>query len=405
MHRSKIEWVDDVWNPVTGCLHECRYCYARRRSRNFSGDIRRNMAADVKKDDKLYILDKPFPSETGGILTYPFGFLPTLHRYRLDYPTRRKNGCDILVGEAGELFGNWIPDQYIKEILERCVEHPEHNYMFLTKNPDRYSELDKKGIIPCGDNFWYGFSYTSSGCATWDGGDGRKHCFACADPLLGDIEGFGAGCPPVAEWVIIGAETGNGQKVVTPKKAWIVKILEHCDKHKIPVFMKDSLIPIVGEDNMRREYPPLKKHISQKVKEHLEGKCCSCGRQVPKNEMLALCARAQRGVQPKLFAHMCEACFQEFEIKYKPPADGGEIGVKVKRQLNADCYNCKGNFRKKQMIAICVRRRRGEFPQQFTYMCKKCFLEFCKEHQINVPELQNLEEGECVLEECGGLCR
>jgi protein gp37 len=25
MNKSKIEWCDSTWNPVTGCLHKCEY--------------------------------------------------------------------------------------------------------------------------------------------------------------------------------------------------------------------------------------------------------------------------------------------------------------------------------------------------------------------------------------------
>lgn len=28
--RTTIDWCDASWNPVTGCLHGCPYCYARR---------------------------------------------------------------------------------------------------------------------------------------------------------------------------------------------------------------------------------------------------------------------------------------------------------------------------------------------------------------------------------------
>lgn len=30
MNKTKIEWCDFSWNPITGCLHGCPYCYARR---------------------------------------------------------------------------------------------------------------------------------------------------------------------------------------------------------------------------------------------------------------------------------------------------------------------------------------------------------------------------------------
>lgn len=29
MDKTKIEWADSTWNPITGCHHKCPYCYAR----------------------------------------------------------------------------------------------------------------------------------------------------------------------------------------------------------------------------------------------------------------------------------------------------------------------------------------------------------------------------------------
>ena len=40
-----------------------------------------------------------------------------------------------------------------------------------------------------------------------------------------------------------------------PEKAWIDDITTAADRCGIPVFMKDSLIPIVGAENMRRVFP------------------------------------------------------------------------------------------------------------------------------------------------------
>ena len=33
--KTKIDWCDSTWNPVTGCLHGCAYCYARRIAERF----------------------------------------------------------------------------------------------------------------------------------------------------------------------------------------------------------------------------------------------------------------------------------------------------------------------------------------------------------------------------------
>ncbi len=37
MKKSKIDWCDSTWNPVTGCLNECKYCYAKGIANRFSG--------------------------------------------------------------------------------------------------------------------------------------------------------------------------------------------------------------------------------------------------------------------------------------------------------------------------------------------------------------------------------
>lgn len=39
MNNTKIEWCDSTWNPVTGCLHGCEYCYAKKQANRFKGCI------------------------------------------------------------------------------------------------------------------------------------------------------------------------------------------------------------------------------------------------------------------------------------------------------------------------------------------------------------------------------
>lgn len=315
MNRSKIEWCDYSWNPITGCRYDCRYCYVRKKSRRFSGDIRRNLnSPQCKRDGSLYILENQFVTENGGTPSYPFGFEPTLHRYRLEYLDKLKNGANILVGESGDTFGDWIPDEWIRLVIDECMNHRQHNYLFLTKNPERYWDLEEKGILPAEKNMWYGCSYSDNTSQSWGSRYNDKHNFICVEPLLEDLGLFNENCYPVAEWVIIGAETGNGKGKITPKKEWIEKILVHCDKYGIPVFMKDSLIPVMGEKDMRREFPEslLENEKSEKVKARLEDDCCRCGIHLRKNKMIALSARSKRGEQPKQFTYMCKNCFRKF---------------------------------------------------------------------------------------------
>ena len=321
MNKSKIEWCDHTWNPITGCLHGCPYCYARKMTERFSGNVRRNkMAQDSYrkiqyKGNDLYILDEPMANETGSNLVYPFGFEPTFHRYRLDTISKLKMGNNIFVGAMADIFGEWVPDEWISAVLNACEQYPVHNYLFLTKNPERYWELEDKGLLPNTENMWYGFSYTNNKSSGWASKYGDKNNFVSVEPLLEDLQLFdeNALCR-AAKWVIIGAQTGRSKTKVVPKPEWIEKILRHCDKFHIPVFMKDSLIPIVGEENMRREFPESLQHkgISEKLENKLYDVCNDCGAYKKKSEMITLLARSKRGESVKNVCYLCRDCFEKF---------------------------------------------------------------------------------------------
>ena len=77
---------------------------------------------------------------------YPWFFLPTLHRYRLDQPSKWSEPRTIFVCSMADLFGKWVPDEWITEVFRACDAAPRHRYMFLTKNPKRYAELRAKDV-------------------------------------------------------------------------------------------------------------------------------------------------------------------------------------------------------------------------------------------------------------------
>lgn len=337
MNRSKIEWCDHTWNPITGCRHDCKYCYARKMTTRFAGDVRLNMMA--KKDytmvpaadggEDLYVLDAPMLNETGNPLVYPFGFAPTLHRYRMNIPGKLKMGNNIFVGAMADVFGAWVPDEWIKQILDVCREYPIHNFLFLTKNPERYIQY---GIPTEQENLWYGTTITCD--ADTDRIVSLKidaRTFVSIEPLQGHIskENIKAICR-IADWIIIGAETGRNKNKIRPEIDWIKKIVAEADMAKKPVFMKDSLIPIIGEEDMRRDFPEQLRH--------------------------------------------------------------SEISPKMKKKLFDVCADCKAHLKKSDMITLLARSRRGEQPKQFGFMCKDCFRKFCKELGIDTPELAGLME-------------
>lgn len=262
MKKTKIEWCDTTWNPVTGCRHGCRYCYARRMASRFASKDPEAIIETVNTNN-LHILEKPYEYK-GKIEPYPYGFQPTFHKYKLVEPERTKVGKRIFVGSMTDLFGEWVPDEWIQEVFAACDRAPWHTYMFLTKNPNRYIELAKKNLLP--RQHWYGYSATKQD-QLWHFHHADDcpclNLFISMEPLLEDISpSFSTHMP--ADWVILGAETGNRRGKVVPEKNWIRGIANSCELSDIPVFMKESLLPIMGESEMKREFPAgLQKEVDE----------------------------------------------------------------------------------------------------------------------------------------------
>ena len=255
--KTKIDWTDFTWNPITGCLHNCQYCYARTISHRFSGDIRLNLTSkQIKRYDKnCYILEKPFKSPTGAVVTLPVGFAPTLHEYRLEQPAQRKKPANIFVGSMSDIFGRWVLDEWIDKIFEACAAAPWHNYMFLTKNPTRYAELAAADALPMHDNMWYGSTVTTPEAYMLHDTERLYHTFVSVEPILQDF----SGCRWTnTDWVIVGAETGYRPDKVTPKREWIENIVREVKDNNIPLFIKDSkeMRAVVGNlVDKYREFP------------------------------------------------------------------------------------------------------------------------------------------------------
>ncbi len=120
MNKTKIEWCDSTWNPVTGCLHGCEYCYAQKIANRF-GTINKMIESAAEEginlDSKYFSnpdyfseLNEAVRDENGKIEPYPTNFYPTLHKYRLDDPQKWKKPRTIFVCSMADLFGDWVPD-------------------------------------------------------------------------------------------------------------------------------------------------------------------------------------------------------------------------------------------------------------------------------------------------------
>lgn len=253
--KTKIDWCDSSWNPVTGCYHDCPYCYARGMARRFGGAD----ALDIKdvsensKGDGIWELDTPMHRENGQLAPYPFGFAPTLHRYKLDVPQKWKQPRTVFVCSMADLFGEWVPLAWIQEVFEACRKAPQHRYLFLTKAPERYISLAKLGQLPTEDNFWFGSS-TPTTDTPYFFGEG-VNTFVSIEPLHERFRYIGAAeRKELPQWMIIGAETGNRKGKIVPEKEWVDEIARYAQGNGIPVFMKESLRTLMGED-FQQEFP------------------------------------------------------------------------------------------------------------------------------------------------------
>lgn len=206
MNRTKIEWCDYTWNPVTGCLHGCKYCYARRLASRLKGRY------GYPKDDP---------------------FRPTFHPDRLKEPYKLKKPSKIFVVDMGDLFGEWVPDTWIEKIMKVVEDNPRHTFQFLTKNPERmygYPHLK---------NAWFGVTINNLSMVNL-----VNHLW-CLDSTVGFVsfeplhEDVAAGIDLLGvDWIIIGAQTRPN---VQPEREWVEHLIEQARERNIPIFLKDNL--------------------------------------------------------------------------------------------------------------------------------------------------------------------
>ena len=253
MEKTKIDWADSTWSPVTGCLHGCEYCYARGIAKRFGGYTRGQAKSERRLESGDYIceLDERLYMKIGEkvkVAPYPFSFTPTLHRYRLN-EYKNKKGRNIFVCSMADLFGEWVPDEWIGEVFEAREKAPQHNYLFLTKNPKRYEKLLDRYMPP---NMWFGWSQTGPMGNKCDFSTHHSvKTFISIEPLLEPFEKFHI---KGVDWVIAGAETGRRKDKVVPERKWVEDIVNECRRNDIPVFMKSSLSGIWGEP-LIQEFP------------------------------------------------------------------------------------------------------------------------------------------------------
>lgn len=232
--NDSVDWASWTWNPVTGCNHGCSFCYAR----------------EIANSERM----KPY---------YPNGFEPTFHDYRLVAPENtslptsdNERGGRVFVCSMADLFGKWVPDEWIKAVFHACLKSPHWEYIFLTKWPERYSKM------PLIKNAWYGASVikqadvkrVESSMKRFPSKDVVK--WISLEPMLEPIQFTDLSW---CDLVVIGSQTSTNQPegfvpAFSPKFDWVVDVVNQCREANVPYYLKANL----GAESPGMELPKMR---------------------------------------------------------------------------------------------------------------------------------------------------
>ena len=208
--KSKIEWTESTWNPVTGCSKisdGCKNCYAERLSHRL-----KNM----------------------GQKKYKNGFKITTHEGVLNDPINIKKPRLIFVSSMSDLFHKDIPVDFMLKVFKTMNEAYWHKFLVLTKRADRILELNDK--INWSPNIGMGVTVESNKYT--DRIDllrksGAKMKFLSLEPLLSSILDLNL---ENIDWVIVGGESSFGARPI--KKEWVIDIKKQCITNNVSFFFK-----------------------------------------------------------------------------------------------------------------------------------------------------------------------
>jgi protein gp37 len=220
--NDSVSWANWTWNPVTGCEHGCKFCYARA----------------IATSERMKSV-------------YPFEFEPAFHEYRLACPantkppkTNEERDKRVFVCSMADLFGKWVPDDWIQKVFKACADSPQWEYLFLTKWPKRYSML---ATLP---KAWFGASVIKQGDVE------RIERDMTAFPVHAGIVRW-ISLEPMLEpivfndlsWcdlVVIGSQTGTNQPdgwvaPFAPNFEWVADVVAQCRAANVPYYLKPNL--------------------------------------------------------------------------------------------------------------------------------------------------------------------
>jgi protein gp37 len=193
--NDNVEWALWTWNPITGCLHDCDYCYARDIAERF----------------------------------YPQGFVPTFHPDRLTAPRNMRvpeaakqniGEKNVFVCSMADLFGKWVPREWIDAVLAEVIAAPQWNFLFLTKFPQRLCEFKwpKNAWVGTTVDRQYRVDIAEKAFRKVTAGVKWLSCEPMLEPLkFSSLEMF--------DWVVCGGASRSSQtEAFQPEREWVTRL-------------------------------------------------------------------------------------------------------------------------------------------------------------------------------------
>jgi len=268
LNSTDIETTDFSWNPKTGCFHRCKYCYARKKANHWLRKIYLANEHIVESKRHGNPEEDPFwPRFWKDRLSDP---KKVLKNFRSRNPNLPLGSAMIFTVDMGDLFGPWVPEEWVNDILDVTKQYKQHIFQFLTKSPQTL----KKYKFP--RNAWVGTTVTKPDdliriniLATQCEASTKYVYF---EPLLGDIFPENEFLLPTLtflDWMIVGAMTGSGRKKHFPKVKWVNNVIDAARTYQIPLFIKDNLLFLDDEPTgieKIQEFPIVKNEAGASLK-------------------------------------------------------------------------------------------------------------------------------------------
>jgi len=208
--KTKIEWTENTWNPVTGCTkisEGCKNCYAYAMAKRL----------------KLMGNEK-----------YANGFEITLHEKCLNDPLKLKKPSLIFVNSMSDLFHEDIPFDFIKKVFDVMNKASWHTFQILTKRAERLAELNDS--LNWTNNIWQGVTVESGKYKSRIDALRKvqaKVRFISFEPLIGEVKDINLSG---INWAIVGGESGFCAREMKPE--WIYSIKNECDRQNVLFYFK-----------------------------------------------------------------------------------------------------------------------------------------------------------------------